>query len=66
MSDLVERLAEKWATECGEHVDEPIVKKDVCFFVAAFADELERESANRYDLAGVADWLRSQASDGGR
>ena len=73
MSDLVERLAEKWKAWVDsqpEMSDEDIVR----FILNAIADKLEHEALNggestsekeSWPIMGTAIWLRSQASDGG-
>lgn len=56
MSDLVERLAEKWAVNTGQAATQR--EWDARWWLNAIADELEKEF---HPGVGPSNWLRSQA-----
>lgn len=70
MSDMVERLAAKWAEHFGscrvDHPDEGLFEADARFMMLAIAEELEAGDDTRLMCRlETARWLRSQA-EGGR
>lgn len=61
MTDIVERLAQAWATEIGEHEDEPVLRHDARWWLDAIAQVLDEWSHPRPEAGRVALHLRDIA-----
>jgi hypothetical protein len=59
---MIQRLAEKWSAETGEHYDEPILRSDARWWLRAIADELVTNLDSPMGTTDVAVWLNGEAN----